>query len=112
MKKINKFKAFDISKTGLKKETIDQVCNLFDKNSFVNEGVLYGSRAMGTFKHGSDIDLCLLGNKLDENSLFKLRYQLDELMLAYQFDLSIFHLIENEDLKEHICRVGMTFYKR
>lgn len=36
--------------------------------------------------------------------------ELDELMLPYQIDLSVFDEIENPDLVDHIMRVGRPLY--
>lgn len=70
--------------------------------------MIYGSRAKGNFLYNSDIDLSLLG-AISYNDLLKIEMQLDDLLLPYKIDLSVFEKIENEDLKEHIRRVGKVF---
>ena len=47
---------------GLKKDTIEKILNVFTKYSQIHNVVLFGSRAIGTYKNGSDIDLCLKGD--------------------------------------------------
>jgi predicted nucleotidyltransferase len=74
--------------------------------------VIYGSRAKGTFKPASDIDLTLLGEKLNLTIQYKIENDLDDLMLPYLFDISIFNQISNTDLVEHINRVGIVFFER
>jgi len=60
--------------------------------------ILYGSRARGNYRNGSDIDLALVGKELDLTTLFKVETELDDLLLPYKIDLSIHHKIENPDL--------------
>ena len=78
----------------------------------VDEAVLYGSRAKGNYKPGSDIDLTLKGEKLNLKLLNKISNDLDDLPMPYTIDVSIYHLIENSELIEHIKRVGKIFYKK
>ncbi len=72
---------------------------------------LYGSRALGSYREGSDIDLTLLG-EIDLTTLNHISLKLDDLLLPYEIDLSVFDEIENAELREHIQRVGKVFYQR
>lgn len=72
----------------------------------------YGSRAKGNFRNGSDIDLCLYGDRLDLAAMNRFSLALDALYLPWTFDLSLFHRIKNEDLRAHILRVGSPVYQR
>lgn len=97
---------------GLKDETIKNIHRIFEQQENVHEVVLYGSRAKGNYKMGSDIDLTIKGENLDLRILNKISNDLDDLLLPYSFDLSIFNHIKNPDLLDHINRVGKIFYKR
>jgi len=97
---------------GLKAETVKQINRIFAKYKEIDEAVLYGSRAKGNYKPGSDIDLALKGDKINLKLLNKISLDLDDLLLPYLFDLAIFHHINNLDLIEHIDRVGNGFYKK
>jgi uncharacterized protein len=97
---------------GLKEQTIAGICAVFASHPLVEKAMLYGSRAMGNFKPGSDLDLTLFGASLSSQELGVIDEELDELLLPYQIDLSIFHQIENVDLREHIERVGVIFYRK
>ncbi len=97
---------------GLKTEIVKQINNIFAKYEDIDEVVLYGSRAKGNYKPGSDIDLVLKGDKINLKLLNKISLDLDDLLLPYSFDLAIFHHISNWDLLEHIERVKKVFYKR
>lgn len=66
---------------------------------------LYGSRAMGTQRSGSDIDLTLVGAGLKHRHLLQLLSAIDELLLPWSVDLSL-HAELSDDLREHIQRVG------
>ncbi|MBN1378909.1 MAG: nucleotidyltransferase domain-containing protein [Gammaproteobacteria bacterium] len=77
----------------------------------MEEVVLYGSRAKGTYRPGSDIDLTLKGPELNLRILNRISTELDDLLLPFCFDLSIFTQVENADLFEHIQRVGLVIYQ-
>jgi len=78
----------------------------------VEKAILYGSRAKGNYRHGSDVDLTLIGEQLDLRTLAKIAGRLEESPIPYQVDLSIFGQIENANLREHIERVGVVLYQR
>jgi len=68
---------------------------------------LYGSRALGRQKPGSDIDLCLDAPTLGLSELARLEAQVDDLLLPWKVDLALLHQISNPDLLAHIQRVGV-----
>ncbi len=97
-------------KFGLSKDTIQHIHQVFAGFIQIEKVVLYGSRAKGTFRTGSDIDLTLKGPSIDLQTMFAISTQLDELNLPYEFDLSIYDHIDNLDFIDHIKRVGIEFY--
>lgn len=97
---------------GLKQETIDRINNIFDRYSNIEKVILYGSRAKGNYLPGSDIDLTLKGDGINLEEINKISNELDDLLLPYSFDLSIFNQISNPDLTGHIEREGKIFFKR
>lgn len=97
-------------KSGLKKETIEQVNKIFAKYPQIEKAILYGSRAKGNFKKGSDIDLTLTGKGLSLSLVNKIRAEIDDLPLPYSFDISIWEQISSADLIDHIKRRGVVFY--
>lgn len=99
-------------KYGLKETVIQQICGVLAKHPQVEKAILYGSRAKGNYKNGSDIDLTLRGADLTLHVLYKIMDELDDLLLPYTIDLSIFSHISDPDVIEHIQRVGMTFYEK
>ncbi len=97
---------------GLSDNTIERIRGVLGQFDAVDSAVLFGSRAKGTFKPGSDIDLTVVGENLTARDLSQISDALDELMLPYQIDLSVFHLIDHKPLREHIERVGKVVFSR
>lgn len=97
---------------GLQESTIEKICGVFAKYPQVDQAVIYGSRAKGNYKNGSDIDLTLHGKSLTMKLLFQILEELDDLLLPYTIDLSIFEQLTDPDFIEHIQRVGIVFYQR
>lgn len=97
---------------GLSEETIEKICGVLSRHPNIEKAVLYGSRAKGTFKTGSDIDLSLHGAAMSVTELGEIDSELDDLLLPYTFDLLIFDTLTHANLREHIERVGQFFYVR
>lgn len=97
---------------GLKESVVKKIQQVLSNHSDVQKAVLYGSRAMGNYKPGSDIDLTLEGAALTLKQLNDIEDKLDDLLLPYELDLSIFRQIDSPDLLEHIKHVGLIFYSR
>lgn len=95
---------------GLSEHIINKLVNLFDKNDQVEEAILFGSRAKGNYREGSDIDIALKGNKLTLKTLKKIEVQIDQLFLPYEVNLVLYHYINNPVLSDHIKRVGISIY--
>ena len=94
---------------GLPEKAIEKMSAVFAHYPEVDRVVLYGSRAKGNFKVGSDIDLTLIGKNLNLETQFSIENELDDLLLPWIIDLSIYSHIKNEDLLKHIDQVGKTF---
>ena len=98
---------------GLTPQTIEALQLVFSEISKIDKVIIYGSRAKGNHRHGSDIDITLLGGALDlRNSVYPAMDALEELYLPYSFDISIFDSIVNQELIDHIHRSGKVLYQR
>jgi predicted nucleotidyltransferase len=97
---------------GLKNSTITQIIKVLSSIPQVEEAIIFGSRAKGNFKLASDIDITLKGNNLTHKDLTKISLVLDDMLLPYTFDLSIYDQIDNPDLIDHINRVGKLLYSK
>ncbi len=92
---------------GIDQETWDQILSVLRSESKVREIILFGSRAKGVFKEGSDIDICIKGKDLGYDDLIRLNGLLDELDLPWEIGLLIHDMIDEPMLIEHIARVGI-----
>ena len=97
---------------GLPDSTLATVRQILAACPQVETAILYGSRAKGNYKPGSDIDLTLIGDGLGYAELSRLADALEESDIPYQVDLSILADVENANLREHIQRVGKVFYRQ
>ena len=96
---------------GLPLAVVERIRAVFALHSEVQKVVLYGSRAKGNYKTGSDIDLTMYGDALNQSILLKILNELDELLLPWMIDLSLYQQIDNANLRDHIERVGTVFYQ-
>ncbi|MBT3385174.1 MAG: nucleotidyltransferase domain-containing protein [Prolixibacteraceae bacterium] len=77
----------------------------------IEKASIYGSRAIGNFKQGSDIDIVLFGKKITQEIVLKLKVKLEhDLPIPYFFDLTHYESISNLELKNHIDSHGKIFY--
>lgn len=100
---------------GLSAHVIAAIQGVLARHPNVRRAVLYGSRAKGSYKPGSDIDLTLLaaeGRQIDHRELAVILDEVDDLLLPYTLDLSNFDALNHAELKAHIERVGTVFYER
>jgi len=96
---------------GIYPKSYQEILMIFEDCLSIDEVVIYGSRAKGNYREGSDIDITLKG-EITKEDLNKLWHKLDDSFIPYKFDISIFKDLKSESLIEHIQRVGKTFYKR
>ncbi len=97
---------------GLNDKTVAQIRRVLSLQQSVEKAVLYGSRAKGNYRSGSDIDLTLFGSKLDPRILARIEEEMDDLLLPYRVDISIFSELTHPELIDHIRRVGIPFYEK
>lgn len=98
-------------KFGLKDVEISALCNVLASVPEVEEAIIYGSRARGTNRISSDIDITLKGSNLTYLQLALLDAKIDDLYLPYFVDLSLFPMLRNTDLIESIEREGKVLYR-
>lgn len=98
---------------GLSSEQVATIHKAFFKYPRVHRVVIFGSRAMGNFKPGSDVDLALFGDNLDTELLLELKAELNErIPLPHTFDLVFYDTIETKELQDHVDTYGKLFYER
>jgi len=92
---------------GLSPKTLEVLESALGKYVEIEDARIFGSRAMGNFRNGSDIDLAIFGTRIDGSIVRHLSVALnEESSLPYHVDIVAFELCENEHLKEHIRRYG------
>ncbi len=91
---------------GLPAEDSHRLLAVMEGHPAVEQVWLYGSRAMGRHRRGSDIDLCIEGPQLSHADRLELMGTIDDLLLPWQVDLSLWNEV-NDDLREHVRRVGL-----
>lgn len=97
---------------GLNPQTFASIIDILQKYTEVEKALIYGSRAKGNYRPGSDIDLTLKGENLNLTDLNKIENEIDDLLTPYKIDLSLYHHIKNPEFLEHIHRVGKVFYEK
>lgn len=79
----------------------------------IEKVIIFGSRAMGNFKPGSDIDLAIFGKHIDFKLTSHLHSKLnEELPIPYYFDVINFNSLNNNDLKNHILKKGIVIFEK
>ncbi len=97
---------------GLSNVCIEDIINVFKLQSEIEEAVIFGSRAIGNYKPGSDIDISLKGNKITLETIITVSLRLNELPYAYSYDIINYNAISNPAVTAHIDELGITFYKK
>jgi len=100
------------NKFGLTQRDINTLTGILRKYSTVADVVVFGSRAKGTFKPGSDIDLAVMNNGVSDAEILNIKNDLEESSLPYFVDVLNYPNIKTADLINHIKRVGITLYKK
>ncbi len=97
---------------GIPQPDSQRLLELIRSHRSVKQIVLYGSRALGRQRAGSDIDICLVAPSMDLKELRELEAALDDLLLPWKIDLQLRHLIVHEGLLTHLERAGQLLWER
>ena len=97
---------------GLSADTVARITSVLARFPDVEKAVIYGSRAKGNHRKGSDIDLTLFGDGINDTVMSRIYWALDDLLLPYKIDLSLFSGLKEPALVDHIRRVGIVLYTR
>lgn len=96
---------------GLQDAVIEKIAAVLADYPSIKQATIFGSRAKGNFRSASDIDLALVGPGITLEILNKVSSRLDDLLIPVVFDLAIYDNIINQDLLDHIQRVGQVIYE-
>ncbi len=92
---------------GLPLSDLNRILVVLAREPAIQRVILFGSRAKGNFRDGSDIDLCLEAPRLASAQMSGLVNELDDLLLPWKIDLVLHHEIQHPALNDHIQRVGI-----
>lgn len=97
---------------GLTENDIKVITGILEQQAEVEQAILFGSRAKGNYKNGSDVDIALKGRNINFKTTSHISYLLnEETQLPYKFDVLNYNSTE-KDVVEHIARIGIEFYKK
>jgi proline iminopeptidase len=95
---------------GLSEKTINILKSVFAQFSSIEKVIIYGSRAKGNYREGSDIDFAISAPNMSDNEFSRLWNALDDLPLIYKIDCLHLEKLQNPTLKENIYKQGIVFY--
>lgn len=97
---------------GLSAHSLNMIRDTLSQFPEIKDAIIFGSRAMGKYKKGSDVDIALKGD-VNQDTIVKIYVILDQkLPLPYKFDLVKDETIDNLELKAHIDQHGISFLSR
>jgi len=97
---------------GLRNSDIEAICKLLQKFPQIEQAVIFGSRAKGNFRQGSDVDIALKGKHLTLQIIAKVSFLLnEETAMPYKFDVLDYHSLEDPTLLESIDKTGIVLYE-
>ena len=96
---------------GLLPSDITAIGEVLEQQTAVESALIFGSRAKGNYRKGSDVDIALKGKDLNYKIINDIAFYLnEETLMPYRFDVLNYHTLGSADLKDHIDRVGVAFY--
>ena len=96
---------------GIYDKSYDLILGEISKYPAIEKAVIFGSRAMGDYKKGSDIDIAVFGKKIDRDMILTLHSNLNEILpVPYYVDVVHFETLNSEPLKKHILEKGKLIY--
>ena len=95
---------------GLLESDVKFIRLVLSKYREIEYAKIFGSRAKGTYKLGSDVDLAIYGEKVDFDTISNLKFELENGPMPYFVDIVDYSHLDHKNLKEHIDRVGKIIY--
>ncbi len=100
-------------KYGLSDKQLQEIAGIISSYSQIEQALIFGSRAIDTYKEASDVDIAIKGNKADSKLAAALKDQLEEeTYLPFFFDVIAYHSVQSEALKKHIRTKGKSIYRK
>ncbi|MBA3829400.1 MAG: nucleotidyltransferase domain-containing protein [Taibaiella sp.] len=96
---------------GLRDSDIHSICSIMEGFPVIEKALIFGSRALDTYKPGSDVDIALIGDNI-EGILWQVNDLLEQTTMPYFFDVLAYSSIKNADLKIQIDKYGKVIWQR
>jgi predicted nucleotidyltransferase len=97
---------------GLRKKDIEDIIAVLRNFTEVEQAIIFGSRAKGNYKNGSDVDVAIKGKKANYSIALKISGILNEdTLMPYHFDILSYEDLKNNNLVSHIDNVGKLLYE-
>lgn len=97
---------------GLTERDLNTIFSILRKYEAISLVHVFGSRALGTHKPGSDIDLAIMNDGVPDKTFVQLQGDFSESSLPYRVDLVDFTRLTHKEFTDHIQRVGLVFYRK
>ncbi|MGY0691484.1 nucleotidyltransferase domain-containing protein [Virgibacillus sp. FSP13] len=98
---------------GLLDRDVDLIVRALKHFEETDQAIIFGSRAIGSYKKGSDVDIAIIGEKVTRKTISDLDILLnEEYPLPYFFDILDYKAVGSEKLNVHIDTVGVEVYSR
>ena len=96
---------------GLTGRDMKTLFNIFEKYPVVKKIFIYGSRATGNYKQGSDIDLAIMNACKEELFICKMKCEIEESSIPFAVDIANYNAIKHCELKDHIDGLALFFMR-
>jgi predicted nucleotidyltransferase len=100
------------NKFGLTKRDMQTIRDIFLQFPEVEKAFIFGSRAKGNYRPGSDIDLAIMDKGVSNLTIRKLYAAFEEGSLPYRVDPAHFPSLTSPEFIAHIQSAGVPFYDR
>ncbi|WP_028308134.1 nucleotidyltransferase domain-containing protein [Desulfitibacter alkalitolerans] len=98
---------------GITPKSMNMIINVLMNKKEVQKAAIFGSRSIGNYKNGSDIDIAIYGANITADLVNEISVELNEkLPLPYYFDIVHYDSLKHDGLKEHIDKYGKSFYDK
>jgi proline iminopeptidase len=95
-----------MNQSGISEKTLQTIITTCLGFPTVKRVILYGSRARGDYKHGSDIDIAIDAPEMSDKEFSRLWNSLDDLPIIYTMDIVHLQALKNQPLLDAIRQDG------